>query len=145
MWLAQRRGYEDVRVSRALVMRRYHGSVSLLDTLVYRLRLLRVRASCLPGSVSWTVLSPHIEESRKAGLLNLSPVILPRAPHAGVIARTGGRLPGNVVMLTDYKRYAGRRSPGDGLSSCSERGCSIVTCSYAWYLAEPSMSVPAQA
>ena len=45
MWLAQRRGYEDVHVSRALVLRRYHGSVSLLDTLVYRLRLLRVRAT----------------------------------------------------------------------------------------------------
>ena len=61
VWLAQRRGYEDVRVSRALVMRRYHGSVSLLDTLVYRLRLLRARAGRLPETVSWTVLSLHTE------------------------------------------------------------------------------------
>lgn len=45
VWLAQRHGYENVHVSRSLVLQRYHGSVSVLDTLVYRLRLLRVRAS----------------------------------------------------------------------------------------------------
>ena len=45
VWLAQRHGYEDVHVSRSLVLQRYHGNVSVLDTLVYRLRLLRVRAT----------------------------------------------------------------------------------------------------
>jgi len=68
VWLAQRRGYQDVRVSRALVMRRYHGSVSLLDTLVYRLRLLRARTGCLAGSVRWSGLGLHMEHRREAGL-----------------------------------------------------------------------------
>ena len=50
VWLAKRRGYGDVHMSRALVMRRYHGSVSWLDTIVYRIRLLQV--CCRSGSGS---------------------------------------------------------------------------------------------